>query len=75
MLRPCRQATALKLASMEGLRASDIDFKIGNVEHKVMNRDLILETVEGRLARLEHANAKLEQERAKLEEKDGSKAG
>ncbi|CAN0135533.1 unnamed protein product [Ascophyllum nodosum] len=70
-----KKATALKLASMEGLRASDIDFKIGNVEHKVMNRDLILETVEGRLARLEHANAKLEQERAKLEEKDGSKAG
>ena len=43
---------------MKGLDASDIEYKIGHVEHKVRNRDLILDTIENRLARLESERKK-----------------
>lgn len=38
---------------------ADMDFKIRHVEHNVKNRDMILDTIENRLARLE-AQAKKE---------------
>lgn len=33
--------------------SEDIDYKIRHVEHKVKNRDMVLDTIENRLARLE----------------------
>ena len=52
------QVTGKKLASLKGMSASDIEYKIGHVEHKVRNRDLILDTIENRLARLESERKK-----------------
>lgn len=51
------QTADRKLASLkDGAKASeDIDFKIRHVEHKVKNRDMVLDTIENRLARLEAA--------------------
>lgn len=45
--------TDRKMKTMKGLSAADIEFKIGHVEHKVKNRDLVLDVIENRLARLE----------------------
>lgn len=53
-----RQVTKRKLKSMKGVSAKDIDFKIGHVEHKVKNRDLVLDAIENRLMRLEGADKK-----------------
>lgn len=39
--------------------AADIDFKIRHMEHNVKNRDMVLDIIENRLARLE-AQAKKE---------------
>lgn len=54
------QTADRKLASSEdGTFASeDIDFKIRHVEHKVKNRDMVLDVIENRLARLEAAEKK-----------------
>lgn len=50
---PAEQMTDRKMKTMKGLSAADIEFKIGHVEHKVKNRDLVLDVIENRLARLE----------------------
>ena len=51
------QTADLKLKSIGGGKAvgsgEDIDYKIRNVEHKVKNRDMVMDAIENRLARLE----------------------
>lgn len=36
-----------------GKTAEDMDYKIRHVEHQVKNRDMVLDAIENRLARLE----------------------
>ncbi|CAB1101620.1 unnamed protein product [Ectocarpus sp. CCAP 1310/34] len=56
-LEDWRETADRKLASSkDGAKVSeDIDFKIRHVEHKVKNRDMVLDVIENRLARLEAA--------------------
>lgn len=44
-----------------GQSSSELEFKIGHVEHQVKNRDLILDVIENRLARLESDKKKGEE--------------
>lgn len=49
----CLQRTDRNLRSNADKASEDIDYKIRHVEHKVKNRDMVLDTIENRLARLE----------------------
>ncbi|CAM9635084.1 unnamed protein product, partial [Hapterophycus canaliculatus] len=53
-LEEWKMATDRKLKLNNATESSeDTDFKIRHLEHKVKNRDMILDTMENRLARLE----------------------
>ena len=47
------QRTDRSLKASADKASEDIDYKIRHVEHKVKNRDMVLDTIENRLARLE----------------------
>lgn len=52
-LRLLVQESDRKLQAVKGLTAGDVGYKFERIEHLVKNRDLVIDAVESRLARLE----------------------